>query len=164
MNEEDRERIRRSYYVEKKSIHQIAREEGRNRTTIRKALSDAPKPLNPPPRQKLKPIFGAYQERVAQLLQENEKLPRKQRYTIHRMFEVIRAEGYEGSEATVRLYVSRHRHATQAPDVFLPLEYDPGQDAQIDWGEAYAVIEGVRQKVQLFVMRLCFSRRTLDLS
>jgi transposase len=160
MNEEDRERIRRMYYVEKRSIHQIARDEGRNRTTIRKALSDVPKPLNPLLRQKPKPVFGAYKERVEQLLQENEKLPRKQRYTIHRMFEVIRTEGYEGSEATVRLYVSRHQQATHAPDVFLPLEYDPGQDAQIDWGEAYAVIGGVRQKVQLFIMRLCFSRRT----
>ncbi len=83
MNEEDRERIRRMYYVEKQSIHQIARDEGRNRTIIREALSDAPKPLNPLPRQKPKPVFGAYKERVEQLLQENEKLPRKQRYTIH---------------------------------------------------------------------------------
>jgi transposase len=133
MNEEDRERIRRSYYVEKQSIHQIARAEGRNRITIRKALADDPKPISPPPRQKPKPVFGAYKERVGQLLQENEKLPRKQRYTAHRIFEIIRAEGYEGSEATVRLYVSRHKQATQAPDVFLPLEYDPGRDAQVDW-------------------------------
>ena len=160
VNEEDRERIRRRYYVENVSIHQIARTEGYNRITIRKALADDPKPISPPPRKKPKPVFGAYKERVGQLLQDNEKLPRKQRYTAHRIFEVIRAEGYEGSEATVRLYVSRHKQATHAPDVFLPLEYDPGRDAQVDWGEAYAVIGGVRQKVQLFIMRLCFSRRT----
>ncbi len=34
----------------------------------------------------------------------------------------------------------------------------------LPYGEAYAVIGGVRQKVQVFVMRLCFSRRTLVLS
>jgi transposase-like protein len=107
MNEEDRERIRRMYYVEKQSIHQIARAEGRNRVTVRKALSDDPKPSNPPPRKKPKPVFGAYKERVGQLLQENERLPRKQRYTAHRIFEIIRSEGYEGSETTVRLYVGR---------------------------------------------------------
>lgn len=144
VNEEDRERIRRRYYVEHVSIHQLARTEGYNRITIRKALADDPKPISSPPRQKPQPVFGAYKERIEHLLQENEKLPRKQRYTIHRMFEVIRTEGYEGSEATVRLYVSRRKIASHAPDVFLPLEYDPGQDAQIDWGEAVAIIAGQR--------------------
>ncbi|MBV9692008.1 MAG: helix-turn-helix domain-containing protein [Ktedonobacteraceae bacterium] len=43
MDEQERERIRRSYYVEKKSIHRIAREEGRHRTTIE------PRPLQRSP-------------------------------------------------------------------------------------------------------------------
>ena len=160
MNEEDRERIRRLYYVEKQSIHHIARAEGRNRITIRKALSDDPRPSSLPPRKKPMPVFGAYKERVERLLQENERLPRKQRYTAHRIFEIIRDEGYQGCESTVRMHVARFKQATHSPDVFLPLEYDPGQDAQVDWGEAYAVVAGQRQKVQLFIMRLCFSRRT----
>ena len=42
----------------------------------------------------------------------------------------------------------------------LPLEFEPGQDAQCDWGQALAVIAGVRQMVEMFVMRLCYSRRT----
>ena len=96
MNEEERERIRRMYYVEEQSIHQIARIEGRNRVTIRKALSDDPPPSNRPPRKASKPVFGPYKERVEQLVQENKQLPRKQRYTAHRIFEIIRAEGYQG--------------------------------------------------------------------
>jgi hypothetical protein len=44
--------------------------------------------------------------------------------------------------------------------VFLPLAFEPGQDAQCDWGEAIAVIGGVRQTVQVFVLRFCYSRRT----
>jgi transposase len=164
VNEQDRERIRRSYYVEEKSIHQIAREEGRNRITIRKALSNDSQPFKVTRRQKHMPVFGPYKERVELLLQENAKLPRKQRYTAHRIFEIIAAEGYEGSESTVRQYIGRHKQATCTPDVFLPLEYDPGQDAQVDWGEAYAIIDGQRQKVQLFIMRLCFSRRTFAMA
>jgi len=160
MNEQDRERIRRSYYVEEKSIHLIAREEGCNRITIRKALSNDAQPFKATRRQKHMPVFGPYQERVDAILQESAKLPRKQRYTTHRIFEIITSEGYAGSESTVRQYVVRHKQATNAPDVFLPLEYDPGQDAQVDWGEAVAIIGGQRQKVQLFIMRLCFSRRT----
>jgi transposase len=34
----------------------------------------------------------------------------------------------------------------------------------LPYGEAYAVIAGQRQKVQLFVMRLCFSRRTFAMA
>jgi len=164
VNEHDRERIRRGYYIEKKSIHQLAREEGRNRITIRKALTNNPQPIKTTPRKKPKPVFGPFKERVELLLQENEQHPRKQRYTAHRIFEIIREEGYEGSESTVRQYVRQQKQATHAPDVFLPLEYDPGQDAQVDWGEAYAIIGGQRQKVQLFVMRLCFSRRTFAMA
>jgi transposase len=48
----------------------------------------------------------------------------------------------------------------RAPDVFLPLAFEPGQDAQCDWGEAIAVIGGIRQTVQVFVLRLCYSLRT----
>lgn len=164
LDELERERIRRAYYVENKSIRQLSREEGLNRITIRKALSNDGVPHRSPAPPKQRPVFGPFQERVEKLLEERERLPRKQRYTSRRIFEIIASEGYQGSESTVRQYISERKHFTQAPDVFLPLEYEPGQDAQVDWGEAYADIGGQRQKVQLFVMRLCFSRRTFAMA
>jgi hypothetical protein len=39
------------------------------------------------------------------------------------------------------------------------LEFDPGTDAQVDWGEAIAIIGGERVTVQIFLMRLCYSRK-----
>ena len=48
----------------------------------------------------------------------------------------------------------------QAARGLLPLEFDPGADAQVDLGEGVASIAGARAAVQLFVMRLCYSRRT----
>lgn len=42
-----------------------------------------------------------------------------------------------------RAYYLDHKH--EVPDVFIPLEFEPGQDAQCDWGEAIAVIGGIRQ-------------------
>src|SRR5258708_18196159 len=124
LDEQERERIRRSYYVEKKSIHRIARDEGRSRITIRKALADDPQPSSPRPRKKPKPVFGAYKERVGLLLQENERLPRKQRSTAHLIFRIIQAGAYQRSESTVRQYVDRHQQATRAPDACLPSAYD----------------------------------------
>jgi transposase len=59
----------------------------------------------------------------------------------------------------VRLHLTQWNKAHTAPALFLPLEFEPGQDAQVDWGEAIAVIGGVRQTVQVFVMWLSYSRR-----
>ena len=160
LDDEAKERIRRSYYIERKSMRQIAREEGYSRPTVEKAITNH---LHNPyrlTRAKPSPIFGPYKERVEALLQQNDQMPRKQRYTVHRIFEIIRTEGYQGSESRLRQYVAARRQAEQIPEVFLPLEFEPGQDAQVDWGEALATIDGQKQKVQVFVMHLCYSRRT----
>jgi transposase len=164
--ESDRERIRRAFHLEHTSIRQLARDEGCSRATIRKVLAtDRPSPHKS--REKLKkpaPVFGPYQARVEAFIAHNDRLPRKQRYTAHRIFELLREEGYQGSESTVRHYISGYKQATTTPEVFLPLEFEPGEDAQVDWGEAYADLAGHRQKIQLFVMRLCYSRRTFAMA
>src|SRR5260221_12791543 len=164
LSETDRERIRRAFHLEKKSIRQIAKEEGCSRDTIRGAISNDPLKPYLLTRKKPAPVFGPYQPRVEALLHHNERLPRKQRYTAHRIFEVLREEGYQGCESSIRHYISARKIASPTPDVFLPLEFEPGQDAKVDWGEATAIIGGHREKVQLFIMRLCFSRRTFAMT
>ena len=160
ISETDRERIRRGYHLEHKSIRQLAKEEGRSRDTIRSALAlDPPTPyhLSQP---KPAPVMDSYRSRIEGLFRQNEQLPLKQRYTARRIFEVIRDEGYQGSESNVRHVVACLKKAKDIPEVFVPLEFDPGQDAQVDWGEAWAEVASRRQKVQLFIMRLCYSHRT----
>ena len=39
----------------------------------------------------------------------------------------------------------------------MPLCHEPGGEAEVDWGEASAVIAGVLTTVYLFLMRACFS-------
>ncbi|MFQ5813886.1 MAG: IS21 family transposase [Anaerolineae bacterium] len=155
---EEIEAIRRAYFVDGLSIREIGRRLHHGRRLIRNAIADAgpfryqlqsPRPA---------PILGPYKQRIDELLEESEQQPRKQRYTARRIFQLIREEGYPGGESTVRRYVGRKRRAMRRPDAFLPLEFDPGQDAQMDWTEAVAEIAGVRQKVQLFVMRLNHSK------
>jgi transposase len=160
ISEDARERMRRAYYLEKKMLRQIAREEGFSRVTIQKAISDASPQTYTMTQPRPTIVLGPYQLRVEELLVENEQLPRKQRYTSHKIFEFLQAEGYTGSESRIRQYIGAWRHTHQTPKLFLPLEYEPGMDAQCDWGEAIAIIGGVRQTVQFFVMRLCYSRRT----
>ena len=78
-------------------------------------------------------------------------------HTAYRIFAILKAEGYQGAESRIRQFVGEWKRAHEVPKVFLPLDYDPGKDAQIDWGEATAIIGGMRQTVQYFDMRLCYS-------
>src|SRR5712692_8118202 len=158
------ERVRRAYYVEHKSVNQIAQDEGYSRKVITKMVNQAaPQPYHLT-RPRPAPVLGPYQTRIEELLHQNKQMPPKQRYTAHKVFEILQAEGYQGSESRVRQYIGDYKQATKKLQVFLPLEYDPGADAQVDWGEAIAVIAGHRQKVQIFLMRLCYSRRAFAMA
>jgi transposase len=157
---EQHEHIRRLYHLEQKSGRQIARELGLSRRTVTKALRTDEGPTYRLSQQRPAPRLGPYKARLEELLQENRRLPRKQRYTAHKLFELLQVEGYSGSESTIQAYGVRWRKAQRAPKVFLPLEFEPGQDAQVDWGEAQVILAGVQQTVQVFVMRLNYSRRS----
>src|SRR5947209_13200975 len=158
---EEREAIRRAYYLEGKSKRQIAREHNHSRKTVDKAVDNQPPQPYRLSKAKPAPVFGAFRARADELLAENVHLPPKQQYTGHKLYELLQAEGYQGSEARVRLHVSQWNKAHTAPALFLPLSFEPGEDAQVDWGEAIAVIGGVKQTVQVFVMWLSYSRRRL---
>ena len=161
---EDRAAIRHAYYVEHKTIRQIAREHDVARQTVRKALAAAQAPPYTRSIPRPAPILGPFKAQPDAFLAENQRLPHKQRYTTHRMFILIQANGYQGSESHIRAYIGQQRRTRQRPAVFLPLEFDPGQDAQVDWGEAAVLMDGEPLSVQLFVMRLCYSRRTFAMA
>jgi transposase len=63
---------------------------------------------------------------------------------------------FSGGESTVREYIRQHRPKVHS--LFIPLAYQPGQDAQLDFGEALATMRGRPLQVQLLVVRLCFSK------
>ena len=155
---EDYEAIRRAYFVEGESIRGIHRQLGYDRETIRKAIVN-PKPegyqLSQP---RAAPVMGPYKKRIGELLDESDKQPRKQRYTARKIYQLIQAEGYQGSIGSVHNYVSQQRKGRKRKTAYLPLEFDEGQDAQVDWGEATVILCGEKIKVQFFVMRLNYSR------
>ena len=86
---EEQEFIRRSFHVEHKPIRQIERETGHCRQAIRRAISYPPSLPGASSPFRSAPIFGPYQARVEALLTQDGDLPRKQRYTAHRIFELI---------------------------------------------------------------------------
>lgn len=157
---EQYEQIRRMHYLEEKSGREIARLLGLSRQTVTKALQSEHAPEYRLKKAREAPRLGPYQDQLEKLLQENGRLPKKQRYTGHKLFELLQAQGYTGSESSVQMFAVRWRKAHKRPTTFLPLEFEPGQDAQVDWGEAQVILDGVQHKVYVFVMHLSYSRRT----
>jgi transposase len=155
---DDYEQIRKAYHVEGLSIREISRRYGHGRRLIRKAL-ERPIPDKyqlGQPRQSN--VVGQYRQRILDLLAESEKLPRKQRYTAHTIYIILAKEGYSGCEGNIHNFVCRTKKKLEAGKAYLPLEFDAGKDAQVDWGEAVVIMAGVEVKVQFFVMRLNYSR------
>jgi len=157
LNVDQKEQIRRDFFIEGKSIRRIARERCHDRRTVRAAIRDAS-----PPRYKLtqprpRPVLGRFVAIIDKWLTEDQISPAKQRHTSRRIYHrLIEEHGYSGGESTVREYVHKRR-ARQRP-VFIPLAYEPGVDAQVDFGEARVMMKGRPLTVQLFVGRLCFSK------
>ena len=153
------EKVRRMYHSEKKSLREIERETGHTYRTLKKAVDSEEPPVYKKREKQASPILGPYKERIKELLEESKRLPRKQRYTSSKIYELLTKEGYVGAESTVRHHLSQVRKRENRPKFYLPLSYEAGEDGQVDWGEGVVVLQGKRVKVQLFVMCLSYSRR-----
>jgi transposase len=135
------------------SIREIQRETGLHFNTVKKIVENpGPLPFN---RQAWeKPKIGPFLDRIADILWADKQLPRKQRHTAKRIFEVIGEEGYEGGYTQVKEAVRELKRISQEP--FIPLVHCPG-DAQVDFGEALVKMQGVLRKVKFFAMVLSHS-------
>lgn len=154
------EEIRRAYYIEGKNLREIVQETGRAWRTVKKMVESEEPPRYQRQGGTTASKLGGYKERVQELLKQNKGLPRKQRWTAPRIYRQLQEEGYGGAESTVRHYVGQVRKLQKQPSVYLPLAFDPGTDAQVDWGEGDVIQAGQQVTVQLFVMKLSYSRRT----
>jgi transposase len=154
---DDYELIRRKHLVDGQSQREIARELGYARNTVAKAIAHPIPPgyrLNQP---RAKPKIDAFKAIIDAWLEADRAVQRKQRHTARRVYERLRDEyGFDGHSSTVRRYVRQaKRHARE---VFMPLAFEPGEEAQVDWHEGWIEENGVQRKGQFFCMRLCYSK------
>lgn len=148
-----KELIRRDHFILRKSIRQIARERHVARKTIRAALRDAGPTTYKRKKEPDAPVLGPFKAIIRQILEDDLAVKPKQRHTSRRIFERLRDEhGYQGAESTVRRFVSLTRPTLK--DTFVPLEFDPGTDAQCDWGTADVILAGAQVSVQMFCLKL----------
>ena len=153
-------KIRRAYFVQKKSIKAICRELRVSRKVVRKVLrSDATEFHYERGEQPL-PRIGPWQDALDQMLVSNEAKPGRERLTLIRLFEALCGVGYEGGYDAVRRYArvwQRSRAATSV-GAFVPLSFAPGEACQFDWSHEIVLINGTTVTVKVAHMRLCHSR------
>ena len=147
------EQIRREHEHGGGSIRGIAKKLGIHRRMVREALASAvPRDRKVPVR--ARPKLGPVTPFIEAILETDQKAPRKQRHTAHRIWCRIQTEMPEAQvgECTVRRYVRRRkielRLASQEP--FVPQSCRWGEEGQVDWYEAYVDIAEERQKAQIF--------------
>jgi len=68
-------------------------------------------------------------ERIAQIIEEDKSLPKKQRHTAKRVYERIREMGYEGKYTQVKEAVRELVRVNQ--EVFMPLIHRPEKGRSI---------------------------------
>ena len=90
------------------------------------------------------PRIDPWRDQLDGLLLENEGKPARERLTLIRIFEELRALGYEGSYDAIRRYAKRWRteRGAATAEAYVPLSFAPGEAYQFDWSHEVVLING----------------------
>jgi len=138
------------HYGQGKSLRSIERELGVCRKSIRRVVARRSVEFSPVtgPRSSILDSFKPLGKEV---------LRRDPYVTSTGLFHRLRKDGYMGGKTVVKDWL-RSERAPKAPrEAFLRLDFQPGECAQVDWGEFGDVFhDGV--KIHAFIMVLAYSR------
>lgn len=153
------ELIRRKFFIEGMSRRAIARELGHSRKTIDKALGHSVPAGYVIAKARARPVGEGIEALVQAMLEADRSAPPKQRHSATRMYQRLRDEhAYAGSEVTVRRCLRKLRDDRPQVNTPLVLSFEPGEEGQVDWGEALVKENGQATTVYLFEMRLAYSK------
>jgi transposase len=155
------ERIRKDSRDEGLSIRGLAQKHRVHRRTVREALASAA-PLERKSPERESPALGPWMMLIRAWLVADREVPPKQRHTARRVWQRLVAEyGAVVAESTVRAYVAQVNFELDNLRfaVTVPQTHGPGEEAECDFGEFMAWIEGVLVKCWMFCLRLSHSGR-----
>jgi transposase len=160
------ERIRRDKREEDLSVRALARRHKVHRRTVRQALASAlPPPRAVPPR--ASPVMAPWIPTIRAWLMADRDAPRKQRHTARRVWQrLVEEHDAQVAEATVRHVVRRLRAelADRIDEVTIVGLHEPGEETEVDFGEATVIVAGEPLVVHLFHLRLSASARSVTLA
>lgn len=137
-------RVRQLVFIDGLSRREVASRLGLSRDVVNKMCRFSVPPgyvrTKPVPR----PVLGPLLSVIDAILEADATAPPKQRHTAKRIFDRLRDEhGFAGGYTTVKDYVRQAR--VRRRELFVPLAHPPGH-AQVDFGEAVAIVDGVEMR------------------
>jgi transposase len=153
-------RIKRLYFRDKKSLHEIAKLTGLSRNTIRRWVreprsEDALKYV----RQDMPSKLKAYHGEIEQALKADSHRTKQNRRTARALLTQIQARGYTGGYSQLTAFVREWRgREGQSLKAFVPLLFELGEAFQFDWSDEGMVVGGIYYKLQVAHLKLCASR------
>ena len=150
----------RKRYLSGESQRHIAKTLGISRNTVAKYCEGASVPWARKTPERTSTVMTAETINFIRscLEEDSSEGLKKQRHTAKRIYDrLVEETGFVGGESTVRAKVHELKQAM--PTAYLPLVFEPGEAMQVDWGEAYVYIMGIKEKINLFCARLCYSCR-----
>ena len=159
-------KIRLSVHRDGKSLRKTAEDLNLSRNTVRKVIRSEKTAFAYKRKKQPMPKLGAFVENLAEKLERDKKLPKRQRRTVRKLFQELQLIGYEGGYDSVRRYVKRWRQqqSKATGQVFIPLSFDPGDAFQFDWSHEWVQMTGMPVKAKVAHMRLCHSRMFLTVA
>jgi hypothetical protein len=137
-------KIRRAYFAQKKPIKAICREFRVSRKVVRKVIRSEATEFRYERGEQPLPRIGPWRDPLDGLLLTNEGKPARERLTLIRIFEELRALGYGGSDDAVRRYAKAwhvERGAATA-EAYVPLSFALGEAYPFDWSHEVVLING----------------------
>jgi len=155
-------------------IREICRRTGVSRNTVRGYLRGTVTPgVYTMSTSRSQPARDAIRVQVVDILEAERRsdAPKKQRLTAARIYRLLESDGHHASLRTVQELVREVRFEQRdvLKHAYLPLAYEPGEDAQVDFFEAVAdddchaggVAQGHRVRVHVYAQDLRLRRDLL---
>jgi transposase len=152
--------IRRAYFEQRLPIKEIVRTLRVSRATVRKVVRSHKTAFKYERGVQPVPKLGAWVDVLAQILEKEAKLPRRERRSTQRLFEELRGRGYDGAHDSVHRFTKswRDEQARTPAHAFVPLSFAPGEAYQFDWSHETITLQGLPLVIKAAHMKLSHSR------
>ena len=153
-------KIRRMFFRDNKSLHEISKRTSLSRNTIRKWIRSTDEVAQPAYKRSQMPCkLTAFHEALEQALKADSLRHKQNRRTAKDLFAQIQLNGYQGGYTRVTDFIREWRgHEGKQPRAFVPLKFELGEAFQFDWSEEGLVIGGIYRRMQVSHLKLCASR------